>query len=303
MDTTKPTVAFLGLGHMGAGMARRLGAAGFRLRLWNRTTERATRLASELDDAVACTTPREAARDAAFVVTSLADDAAMRAVCCDERDGLLAGLAADAVHLGTSTLSVALVTELVARHADAAAHYLAAPVFGRPDAAARGELLVITGGGGAPDLVTRCQPIFAAIGRGTLPVDTAPQAALLKLVGNYCIAGTIELLAEALTLAEKGGIAPERTMELLSGDLFGSPLVRGYGGRIARGEFEPAGFAMPLGLKDVTLALESGAALRVPLPLGSLVRDHLLAALAQGREHLDWAGLATVLRDQAGLGR
>ena len=127
------------------------------------------------------------------------------------------------------------------------------------------------------------------------------QAMLAKILANFMIAGTIELLAEATTLGEKGGIAPQALVDLLTRTLFGSPFVKGYGGRIASGQFRPAGFAVPLGLKDVELALEAGHDLQAPLPAASVARDHLLGALARGRADWDWGALATAVREAAGL--
>jgi 3-hydroxyisobutyrate dehydrogenase-like beta-hydroxyacid dehydrogenase len=173
------------------------------------------------------------------------------------------------------------------------------PVLGRPDAAGRGELWILTGGDEAA--VARAAPVLACLGQGQIAVGSARQAALAKLAANFMIAGTIELLAEATTLGEKGGIAPAALVDLLSRTLFGSPIVKGYGARIAAGQFRPAGFPVPLGLKDVELALEAGRDLRAPLPVAGLARDHLIGALARGRADWDWGALATVVREAAGL--
>ncbi len=232
------------------------------------------------------------------MLSSLADDQAVRQVVLGA-DGVLAGLAAGGVHVGTSTISLRLAGELVEAHAARGQAYVAAPVLGRPDAAGRGELWIMTGGDEAA--VARAAPALACLGQGQIPLGTARQAALAKLLANFMIAGTIELLAEATALGEKGGIAPPALIDLLTKTLFGSPIVKGYGGRIAAGQFRPAGFTVPLGLKDVELALEAGRDLRAPLPAAGLVRDHLIGALARGRADWDWGALATVVREAAGL--
>ncbi len=288
------TIAFLGLGAMGAPMATNLVAAGFTVRVWNRSAQRAASLAG----AVPCRTPCEAATGAEFVVTMLADDAAVEGVTYGV-DGLLAGLAPDGIHLGMSTISVACTRRLVGAHEAAGRAYIAAPVFGRPDAA-RAKLLWIVPGGDAA-LLERAAPLFAALGQGTWPLPAADQAALLKLVGNFMISATIETLGEALVLAEKGGLDPEQALTMLTGTLFNAPIYRSYGPRIARTEFTPPGFALALGLKDVRLVLEAARDAGTPMPLAELVRDRMSEALRLGRDDHDIAGFATVIREDAGL--
>jgi 3-hydroxyisobutyrate dehydrogenase-like beta-hydroxyacid dehydrogenase len=287
-------LAFVGLGRMGWAMAERLAQAGFDLRVWNRTRARA----EELRGARVCDSPREAASGASFVVTSLADDVAVRAVVLGA-DGVLAGLGDGAVHVSTSTISPPLMRALADAHAANGRAFVASPVLGRPDAAARGELSLLIGGDDAA--VSRAQPVLDVLGRAKLRIGDPFQASLVKIVANFMIAGTIELLAEATTLGEKAGIAPATLVGALSETLLGSPALKTYGARIAAAEYEPAGFAVPLGLKDVELALAAGRELRVPLPAVGVVRDHLIAALARGREAWDWSALASVVREDAGL--
>ncbi|HXE56735.1 MAG TPA: NAD(P)-dependent oxidoreductase [Gemmatimonadales bacterium] len=288
------TVAVLGLGRMGLPMARNLVAAGFPVRAWNRSPGRG----EGLPGATIAATPREAAAGAEVAITMLADDRAVEQVALGP-DGLLSGLAAGAVHLGMSTVSVGLTRRLAEAHAAVGQGYVAAPVFGRPDAAAERRLWIVAGGE-EPHL-GRCRPVFEALGQGTFAVGGAPQAALAKLIGNFLIAATIESLGEALALGEKGGLDPRELLDLLAGTLFGSPVVRGYGARIAATEFEPAGFALALGLKDVELALEAARELGARLPLAELARDRLRRALERGRDGYDWAGFASVIREDAGL--
>ena len=293
-ETTKTTVGFIGLGRMGRPMVERLAGKGFTVRVWNRTSARAEGLAG----VVVCRSPREAAVGADVVVSSLAHDAAVREVSLGS-DGVVAGLSRGAVHVGTSTISLGLVDELVSAHERAGATFVGAPVLGRPDAAARGELWILAGGDDAA--LARAQPVFAALGQGQVRLGTAKQAMLGKITANFVIGATIGIIAEATTLGEKGGIPPAALVGMLTQTLFGSPIFKAYGARIAAREYQPAGFAMPLGLKDVELALDAGHQLRVPLPTAALVRDHVLAALARGRDDWDWAGFASVVRDAAGL--
>jgi 3-hydroxyisobutyrate dehydrogenase-like beta-hydroxyacid dehydrogenase len=288
------TIAFIGLGQMGRQMAERLGSGGLPLRVWNRTRARA----DGLPNAQVLASPREAAAGADLVLSSLADDRAVREVALGA-DGLCAGLPAGGVHVGTSTISLRLAAELDEAHAARGQRFVAAPVLGRPDAAGRGELWILTGGDEAA--IARAAPALARLGQGQIHLGAPRQAMLAKILANFMIAGTIELLAEATTLGEKGGIAPQALVDLLTRTLFGSPIVKGYGGRIASGQFRPAGFAVPLGLKDVELALEAAHDLQAPLPVAGVAREHLIAALAHGRADWDWGALATALREAANL--
>ena len=284
-------VAFLGLGHMGQPMARNLAVAGFDVRTWNRS-------GGSVEGATACRTIEEAVRPAAVVVTMLSEDAAVRAVAFGEGK-LAASLRTGGIHMGMSTISVALAGELATTHAERGQRYVNAPVFGRPDMAAARKLWVVPGGSAAD--VAELQPVFAALGQGTFLMPGATQSALAKLCGNFMIAATLESIGEALTLGEKGGIPPEQLLAMLTGTLFGAPVVQRYGAMIARQEFTPAGFAMALGLKDMRLVLEAGEGLQVPLPLADLLRTRFLQALAQGKQDLDWSGMSTLIRESAGL--
>jgi len=288
-------VAVLGLGAMGAPIAISLKEAGFQLVAWNRTR----RSIPELESSLASGTPAEAVRNAEFVVTMLADDRAVESVTLGEH-GLLSGLEPGATHIGMSTVSVGLTRRLAQEHAARDSHYVAAPVFGRPEAAKARALWVVPGGD--PEAVRRCTPLFQAIGQGIFAMGTAEQAALSKLAGNFLIAATIESLGEALTMGERGGIDPERLLAMLTGTLFGSPIARNYGARIASTAWEPAGFALPLGLKDVRLALDAAHTVGSTLPIAELVRQRMEAALHRGRERYDWVGFASVIREDAGLG-
>ncbi|MGE5231748.1 MAG: NAD(P)-dependent oxidoreductase [Deltaproteobacteria bacterium] len=287
-------LSFIGLGAMGLPMARNLVQAGFDVRVWNRTPAK-TR---EVPGARPAPTPAAAADGAEFAVSMLADDAAVEAAALGP-DGILAGLRRGAIHVGASTISVALCRRLADAHAEKGVGYVAAPVFGRPDAAAAKQLWIVPGG--APGDVERCAAVFAALGQGTFPMGSAPQASLAKLLGNFMIASTIEMLGESLALAEKAGLDPSRLLGMLTGTLFGAPVVKRYGQLVADTAFEPAGFQLALGLKDVNLALGAGEELRVPLPLASLVRERMLTALARGRERFDWSGFASAIREAAGL--
>jgi 3-hydroxyisobutyrate dehydrogenase-like beta-hydroxyacid dehydrogenase len=289
------TIGFAGLGAMGFPMAANLVAAGFTVRAWNRSPGKVTALAG----AIACRTPRDAASGADLVITMLADDAAVEGVT-DGPDGILAGLPPGGAHISMSTISVAAVAGLARRHADGQHGFLAAPVFGRPEAARARQLWIVPGGDA--ELIRQAHPVFAALGQGTFPQDTPEHAALAKLAGNFLIGATIEALGEALTLAEKGGLDPERLLSMLTSTLFGSPVVKNYGARIARTEFVPPGFALGLAGKDFRLIQEAAKDLQAPMPLAELVSQRLAQAVNLGRDQYDFAGFASVIREAAGLG-
>lgn len=289
-------VAFLGLGRMGTPMARRLAGA-FELSVYNRDRAKAQPFAA-LGARVAAS-PAEAAAGAEVAITMLADDAAEEALASGS-GGLLASLAPGAIHVAMSTLGVAQSDRLAAAHAAAGQGYVAAPVFGRPPAAEAGQLWILAAGPEAQ--VAACRPLFEALGQGVFPLgEKASTAHALKLAGNTLLVTVLEALSEAFAFGEKAGIAPETTLNVLNTALLKSPLAEAYGGAVVRGAFEPAGFALRLGLKDVSLALRAAEGFQAPLPIGSLLRDRLLTAAAKGYGDQDLAALSRLSREAAGL--
>ncbi|MFG5121419.1 NAD(P)-dependent oxidoreductase [Methylorubrum sp. POS3] len=285
-------VGFIGLGRMGRAMAARLVGAGHRVRVWNRSPE----AARAVEGAEVVGSPAEAfSGDAA--ITMLADDAALRAVVIE--GGLLDGAARPAVHVGMSTISVALAKELAAVHERAGVAYVSAPVFGRPDAAANGALNIIAAG--ADDAITPVQPLFDAMGTKTWRFGSEPEKAnAVKLAGNFLLISAIEAMGEAAAFAEGHGVAGADVLGMLTSTLFASPVYKNYGAMIMEGRYEPPGFTMRLGLKDVRLALEAGEAAAVPMPFASVLRDNLLDAIAHGDGDRDFAALATVAARRSG---
>lgn len=289
-------LGFIGLGAMGQPMARNLLRAGHEVTVWNRSRERAEALAGQ--GARVAGSPAEAAAGAEVLITMLADDRAVEEVVCGEA---LGALGPGAVHVAMSTISVALSRRLAQEHAAAGQQYVAAPVFGRPDAAAAAQLWIVAAG--PAEALERCRPIFAALGQGTFELGAdAPVAHLVKLAGNFLIISMVEALGEAFALVRKGGLEPGAFLETMNRALFKSPLYERYGRLIVEEQYEPAGFKLRLGLKDVRLALQAAEELAVPMPLASVVRDHLLTAVARGQGEIDWSGLARVVAEQAGLG-
>lgn len=289
-------IGFIGLGNMGRGMAENLLKAGHTLVVHNRTRSRAESLASR--GARVAATPAEASR-VEVVITMLADDAAVEAVVLGT-GGVLASLSAGAVHISMSTISVALSSRLAEAHARAGSAYVAAPVFGRPEAAAAAKLFVVAAGPAAA--LAKCQPLFDAIGQRTYVLgDRAAAASAVKLAGNFLIAAMLESLGEAFALVRKHGIPPEQFLDLITTSVFNVPVYKIYGSLIVGDTYQPAGFQLPLGLKDVRLALAAAESVNVPLPLASLVRDHMITALARGYGDSDWSVIAKLAAENAGL--
>jgi 3-hydroxyisobutyrate dehydrogenase-like beta-hydroxyacid dehydrogenase len=290
-------VGFIGIGRMGTGMAGSLLRAGREVAVYNRTPNKAQALVDR--GAHSARQVADACRGDA-VITMLADDGAVEDVVFG-KGGVLQCLREGSVHVSMSTISVALSERLAAAHASVGQELVAAPVFGRPDAAAAGRLFIVAAG--APDVVKACAPLFEAMGQKTIHISDVPQAAnLVKLSGNFLIASVIEALGEAMAFVDKAGIDRHRYLDLLTSTLFTGPLFTNYGGLIAQQKYQPAGFAAPLGEKDIRLTLAAAETLRVPMPLASLLHDRLLTVIARGGEGLDWSALGQLAANDAGLG-
>jgi 3-hydroxyisobutyrate dehydrogenase-like beta-hydroxyacid dehydrogenase len=289
-------IAFIGLGHMGRGMARNLLRAGYDVAVYNRSREKAQALAE--DGARVASSPAEAARDAEVVMTMVADDHALEEVVFGE-NGIASTLQPGCIHLSHSTISTAMARRLTAEHAARNQGYLSVPVFGRPEAADRKTLLVVAAG--PAELVERCRPLFEAIGRQTFVVGAEPwQANVSKVCGNFIIISMIEAFGEAYATLRKAGVSPQQFLGIMNA-LLGSGIIANYGRLIADEQFEPAGFALRLGLKDVRLVLAAAEECTAPMPLASLIHDQMLSALAQGQGELDWSSVTQVVARNAGL--
>ncbi len=290
-------VAFIGLGNMGSAMARNLIRAGHKLTVYNRTRTRAEPLQA-LGARIAAT-PSDAARSAGTLITMLADDHAVEEVMFAPGRALEA-LRPGAVHISMSTISVELSRRLTEAHREKQQHFLAAPVFGRPNAAAEAKLFIAAAG--PAEQIQRSQGLFDAIGQKTFVMGEEPALAnVVKLAGNFLITTVIESLAEAVALVRKSGLDAKTFLEFLTGSLFAAPIYRTYGGLIAADQFEPAGFKLLLGLKDNRLLLAAAEEAAVPMPLASLVHDRFLAALAQGWSDADSSIIARLAYQDAGL--
>jgi 3-hydroxyisobutyrate dehydrogenase-like beta-hydroxyacid dehydrogenase len=285
---------FIGLGAMGRAMVANLLKAGHHVRVWNRSRAPMDELARQGAEPVE--EPRLAFRG--VVISMLADDEAVRETILGQR--LLDSAPPGTVLVNMATISVRFAEELAAEHRRHGVQYVAAPVFGRPEAAAAGQLHIVAAGDAAA--IDRVQPLLDVIGQRTWRVGADPlQANAVKVAGNFMIAAAIESMAEAAVMVERHGVPAAEMLNVLTNTLFAAPVYKNYGALIAERRYEPPGFRLTLGLKDIRLVLEAADSGRTPMPFASVLRDHLLEAVAQGQGERDWAALAEVARRHAGL--
>ncbi|HXA77820.1 MAG TPA: NAD(P)-dependent oxidoreductase [Candidatus Acidoferrales bacterium] len=287
------SITCIGLGRMGSGIAHNIHSAGFRLTVYNRTRQKMQPFVAS--GAIAAQTPREAAATADIVVTNLMDDASVLSATLGE-DGILAGIRPGAIHMGTTTISPAASTRLAQLHAVHGSHYVAAPVAGRPDAAAAGKLFTFVAG--KADWIDRCRPVLEAFTTRIMPMGEDPAVAMsMKLAGNFFVASLLELIGETYVFAEERGVDTSFLSDMLKTMM---PFAHEYVDRISTRSFDKAGFTLDAGLKDVRLILDAAAEVHVPLPYASLVRDKCLAAQARGMGQHDWSTLTEIARLDAG---
>jgi 3-hydroxyisobutyrate dehydrogenase-like beta-hydroxyacid dehydrogenase len=293
----KEPVGFIGLGKMGAPMARNLLEAGFKVTVFNRSSERAAALAAS--GAAIAQSPRTAMVPGGIVVTMLANDQALESVVLGV-DGLAEALGNGGLHISMSTVSPETSRKLAQEHASRGSLFLAAPVFGRPDAAAARKLWICQSGSAAAK--QRAQPVLEALGQGIHDFGAEPGAAnVVKLCGNFLILSAIEAMAEALALAQKNGIDRAALAEFFGQTVFACPVYQNYGRILAARAFEPPGFALELGMKDIRLVRDTAEAVQVPMPVADLVHARLLSALAKGRAGMDWTAIELSAAEDAAL--
>jgi 3-hydroxyisobutyrate dehydrogenase-like beta-hydroxyacid dehydrogenase len=293
-------IGFVGLGHMGTAMAANLAAAGRRVIAFVRRPEQMGKLVAL---GLKPTTDITKLFDCEVVISMLPDDDAVRDVVFGRADlgidGLASGLMPGAIHLSMSTISTATASQLASEHARHGQGYVAAPVFGNPDAAKARQLFIVAAG--APVDVERCRPLLDHLGQQTFVIGTDPgQANLVKLLGNMVTATALEVLGEAVALVRKRGYEPKAFIDILTSTMFGGRVHKVYGDKIVAQRYAP-GFVMPLALKDVRLALAEAENASVPMPSVSVVRDRLITGIARGYGDLDWTALGLIAAEEAGL--
>jgi 3-hydroxyisobutyrate dehydrogenase-like beta-hydroxyacid dehydrogenase len=287
-------IGFIGLGLMGTAMAANLAADGRNVCAYVRRPERINDLQAL---GVAATTHRPDLFDSDIIITMLPDDAAVRNVFFGPF-GIAESLRPGVIHLSMSTISTGASAALLLEHARRGQCYVAAPVFGNPDAARARQLAVIVAGN--PASCERCRPVTDSLGQ-TFVIGTDPaEANLIKLLGNMMTATTLEVLGEIVTVLRKRGQDPQQFVDIMTGTMFDSRVHRNYGSRLIAGSYKP-GLTMPLALKDVRLALAEAELAGAPMPSVGVVRDRLITGIARGHGGLDWTALGMVASEEAGL--
>jgi 3-hydroxyisobutyrate dehydrogenase-like beta-hydroxyacid dehydrogenase len=290
------SVGFIGLGSMGQPMVRNLLKASYRVTVYNRSESRARALVDA--GALAVSSPAEVVEPDGMVITMVSDDAALEDVTLGAR-GLLDRLGSGGIHISMSTVSPDLAHKLAKLHKQHGSSYVAAPVFGRPQAAAAAQLRICVAGPIAAK--ERIEPVLQALGHSFDFGEQPRQANVIKLCGNFMIVSAIEAMGEALTLAEKNGVDRSAMMSMFTQTIFASPLYQTYGPMIAEKRFTPPGFQLQLGLKDIDLFLANASQVQVPLPLAHLIQNRLLSSVAKGRGESDLSRLTQSVSEDAGL--
>jgi 3-hydroxyisobutyrate dehydrogenase-like beta-hydroxyacid dehydrogenase len=293
-------IGFIGLGHMGSAMAANLAAAGCQVNAYVRRPDQMERLASL---GLRPTTDITELFPCKVVITMLPDDDAVRDVVFGGENfaanSLVLGLKAGAVHLSMSTISTATASSIAGEHARYGQGYVAAPVFGNPDAAKARQLFIVAAG--AATDIDRCRPFLDVLGQQTFVIGADPgEANLVKLIGNMMTATALEMLGEAVALFLKRGLDPKPFIDTMTNTMFGGRVHKIYGDKIIRQNYAP-GFVMPLAFKDVRLALAEAENAGVPMPSVSVVRDRMITAIARGYAGLDWTALGLIAAEEAGL--
>lgn len=289
-------VGFIGLGNMGLPMAHNLLKAGYTLHVFNRTAAKAEELLAQ--GATWAPSPQALAARTGLVISMVTDDDALQAVSLGEQ-GVLSGLPQDGVHVDMSTVFPDTSKRLAQIYRERGAHFVAAPVSGRPEHAAAAKLLIYPAG--PAEVLERCRPLLHALGQGVIVVGEEPHLAnVMKLVTNFLVFAVDETLSEAFTLADKAGLKSEPILEMIQ-VLFPSLIIQLYARRIAESDFYSPGASVRMGLKDLGYMRKLAEQVAAPLPLADLANRHLLAALARGRGELDMVALVTVIRELAGL--
>jgi 3-hydroxyisobutyrate dehydrogenase-like beta-hydroxyacid dehydrogenase len=283
-------VGFIGLGRMGQAMAARILSGGHELVVYNRTREKCADV--EKAGAKVANSMAEACKGREAVISMVTDDKALAEVV---KEGVVPGLPKGAIHVAMGTHSVAALRDIQAAHDKGGQILVAAPVLGRPEAAAAGQVGVVAAG--PKDAVAKVQPLFALIGRRTFDAGTKPEgASAVKLANNMVLGCAIEAMGEGFALIRKYGVEPSTFYDVMTDGLFAAPAYKVYGNIIVKQAYDTAGFTTTLGLKDANLAMAAALAANVPLPSLNVYRDRLLGAIAHGEAEQDWSVIA---RDQA----
>jgi len=291
-------IGFIGLGNMGMPMAKNLIDAGYHLQVYNRTASKADELSAA--SIIICNTPAQAADGVKILISMLSEDDVLKETVTGE-DGILKTFPAGAVHISMSTIAPDTSEELYKLHKISGSTYIASPVFGRPDAAATRKLFICISGD--PKAKEIAKPILECLGQRVIDFgEKVSGANVVKVAGNFMIIASMEMMAEAYTLAEKNGLDRAQVADFFGTTLFSAPIFQNYGKLIATKQFQPIGFKTKLGFKDTRLTLKIAQASLTPMPTAMLVHNRLQSAVAKGWGESDWVeGVSRGVSEDAGV--
>jgi len=293
---TSPSIGFIGLGAMGLAMAQNLLQDHPGIKVWNRSPQKTETLIQH--GAQMALSPADCATPGGIVITMVSDDQALHDVCMGG-NGLMGALGPGGIHISCSTVAPSTLTTLAEQHAKHGEHLIAAPVFGRPDAAAARKLWILLAG--AREATARVIPILAPLGQGIHELgEQIEAAAAMKLAGNFMILSAVESLGESMMMAQRYGVDREGFAEFFGRTLFAGPIYQNYGKQIATRRYHPAGFKLALGLKDMRLVSQAAGAVQVPMPLVDILRNRLIESMAKQRQEHDWTALELSIAEAAG---
>ncbi|MEH7119358.1 NAD(P)-dependent oxidoreductase [Neobacillus vireti] len=290
-------IGFIGLGNMGQPMVKNLIKAGYKVKVYNRTPNKASEVVAAGAEQV--NRPCDVVTPDGIVVTMVSNDQALEELIFGS-DGIGEKLGKNGIHLSMSTVAPDTSRKIAEFQKEKGSFYIASPVFGRPDAAAAQKLWILSSGN--KEARERVKPVQESMGQRVFDLGDEPgNANVVKLGGNFMIMAAMEAMAEAFNLAEKNGMDRQTVAEVYSSTLFNCTVYNGYGAMIAKKMFEPAGFQLALGLKDCNLVLDEANSTKTPMPLGNLLHNRLLSSAAKGRGNLDWSALTKMANEEAGL--
>jgi len=283
-------IGFIGLGSLGTPIAINLRESGHDLYVYNRTKSKTTALAGK--GAIVCDSIASLAKECSIVFTIVSDDAALKSIS-EGAEGLINHLAAGSIHVSMSTILPQTAMELASQHEINNQHYLAAPVFGRPEAAIAKKLNYVISG--TESIRRKIEPLLKDAGAVNVFHfgDTFTAANTVKLCGNFLIASALEAIGESAALANQSGVNAAEMWQMFSQTLFNTPLYQNYSNIILQKKFEPAAFTAQLGLKDLNLVLQQAAAVNQNMPLASLLKNNMQQLVNGGKGHIDWSAVST----------
>jgi 3-hydroxyisobutyrate dehydrogenase-like beta-hydroxyacid dehydrogenase len=290
-------IGFIGVGNMGSHMAKNLLGAGFKVTVYDKDKAKTDALAKV--GAGVAKHVRDVVTPSCIVITMVTDDAALFDIISGH-DGIAAAMGSNEIHMTMSTISPETIVKLDAVHQSYQAPFIAAPVFGRPVAAAEKKLWIFLSGN--PEIKKRVIPVLNCLGQGIYDFgEKNTAAATAKLIANFLVISAIESLGEASVLAEKNGLDSKLFMKAMTNTLFSCSAYQYHAQNIASGNFYPPGFSLALGMKDMRLLMNMAEESKTVMPFANVLCNRFASSLAKNHEGLDWAAITLNAREESGL--